>query len=57
MGLNIVGADVVEVSPAYDHADVTSLAAATLVFEMMALLTKNVSPDGVAEDGVVALSV
>jgi len=38
-GLNIVGADVVEVAPAYDHADVTSLAAATLVFEMMALLT------------------
>jgi agmatinase len=37
--LNIVGADVVEVSPAYDHADITSLAAATLVFEMMSLLT------------------
>lgn len=57
VGLNIVGADVVEVSPAYDHADVTSLAAATLVFEMMALLTKNVRTDGVAEDEVVALSV
>ncbi|SDT16365.1 agmatinase [Brevibacterium siliguriense] len=39
-GLNIVGADVVEVAPAYDHADITSLAAATLVFEMMALLTR-----------------
>lgn len=39
--LNIVGADVVEVSPAYDHADITSLAAATLVFEMMSLLTTN----------------
>src|SRR5690606_9160404 len=38
-GLNIVGADVVEVAPAYDHADITSLAAATLVFEMMSLLT------------------
>ncbi|GAA1406762.1 agmatinase [Glutamicibacter uratoxydans] len=37
--LNIVGADVVEVAPAYDHADITSLAAATLVFEMMSLLT------------------
>lgn len=53
----MVGADVVEIPPALDHADVTSLAAATLVFEMMALLTKNVSPDGVAEDEVVALSV
>ncbi|MFJ2350654.1 MULTISPECIES: agmatinase [unclassified Glutamicibacter] len=40
-GLNIVGADVVEVAPAYDHADITSLAAATLVFEMMSLLTAN----------------
>ncbi|MGP5257387.1 agmatinase [Arthrobacter sp. MYb211] len=39
--LNIVGADVVEVAPAYDHADITSLAAATLVFEMMSLLTAN----------------
>lgn len=40
-GLNIVGADVVEVAPAYDHADITSLAAATLVFEMMAILTSD----------------
>lgn len=38
-GLNIVGADIVEVAPAYDHADVTSLAAATLAFEIMALLS------------------
>lgn len=37
-GLNIVGADVVEVAPAYDHADITSLAAATLAFDIMALL-------------------
>lgn len=38
-GLNIVGADVVEVAPAYDHADTTALAAATVVFEIMGLLT------------------
>ncbi|CAM4042558.1 agmatinase [Helcobacillus massiliensis] len=37
--LNIVGADIVEVAPAYDHADVTSLAAATLVFDIMGLLS------------------
>ncbi len=37
-GINIVGADVVEVAPAYDHADITSLAAATLVFDMMGLM-------------------
>ena len=39
-GLRIVGADVVEVAPAYDHADTTALAAATLVFDYMALLTR-----------------
>lgn len=37
-GLNIVAADVVEVAPAYDHADITSLAAATVVFDMLALI-------------------
>ncbi len=34
-GLNIVSADVVEVAPAYDHAELTSLAAATVAFELM----------------------
>lgn len=37
-GLNLVGGDVVEVSPAYDHAELTSLAAATIVFEMINLI-------------------
>jgi agmatinase len=36
-GINLVGMDVVEVAPAYDHADVTSLAAATLAMEMLCL--------------------
>lgn len=40
-GINIVGADVVEVSPAYDHADTTALAAATVVFDIMGLLTNS----------------
>ncbi len=35
--VNIVGMDVVEVAPAYDHAEVTSLAAATLALEMLYL--------------------
>lgn len=35
--LNIVGADVVEVAPAYDHADVTSLAAAHIAYEFLSL--------------------
>jgi agmatinase len=38
-GTNIIGADVVEVAPAYDHADITALAAATLVYELVALLS------------------
>jgi agmatinase len=36
--LNLVGADVVEVSPPFDHAEVTSLAAATVVFDIVGLL-------------------
>ena len=34
-GLSIASADVVEVAPAYDHAEITSLAAATLVYELV----------------------
>lgn len=37
-GLNLVAADVVEVAPAYDHAEITSLAAATIAFEMINLM-------------------
>jgi agmatinase len=37
-GEQIVGADVVEVSPPYDSAEITSLAGATVAFEIMALL-------------------
>jgi agmatinase len=37
-GLNLVGGDVVEVAPAYDHAEVTSLAAATVLFDMITLM-------------------
>ena len=36
-GLNIVSADIVEVAPAYDHAELTSLAAATIAYELMNL--------------------
>ncbi len=37
-GLGFVGADVVEVAPAYDVAEITALAAATVVWEYLALL-------------------
>ena len=39
-GLNLISADVVEVSPAYDHAEVTSLAAATIIYELINLFAK-----------------
>ena len=38
--LNLVSADLVEVSPAYDHAEITSLAAATVIFDVVTLLGK-----------------
>lgn len=37
-GLNLIGFDLVEVNPAYDHGDVTAIIAANLVFEFLSLL-------------------
>lgn len=37
-GLNVVGCDVVEVAPPYDHAEVTSLAGATIATNMLCML-------------------
>ena len=36
--LDLVGMDIVEVAPAYDHAEVTALAAATLAHDYLCLL-------------------
>ena len=36
--LNMVGFDLVEVSPAYDHADVTAMAAATIAHDWLAVM-------------------
>jgi agmatinase len=35
VGCKLVGLDVVEVAPAYDHAEITALAAATIAMEML----------------------
>ncbi|MDA8291783.1 MAG: agmatinase [Actinomycetota bacterium] len=40
-GVAIVGGDVVEVAPAYDHAEVTALAAATVVYDIVTLMAKH----------------
>lgn len=39
-GLNLVGADVVEVLPAYDHAEVTGVAAAHVAYEFITLIAR-----------------
>ena len=37
-GLNLVGFDLVEVSPPYDHGDITAILASNIVFEYLSLL-------------------
>jgi agmatinase len=39
-GLDLVGADIVEVAPAYDHAEITGVAAAHLAYELISVLAK-----------------
>jgi agmatinase len=41
--LNLVGADVVEVAPAYDHAEITGIAAAHVVYELLSALAPRYS--------------
>jgi agmatinase len=41
VGLNIVGADIVEVAPAYDHAEITGIAAAHVGYELLSVLAKS----------------
>ena len=38
--LNLVGADIVEVAPAYDHADITAIAGATVAMYVLGLLAE-----------------
>ncbi|KAK4700419.1 hypothetical protein P7C70_g5832, partial [Phenoliferia sp. Uapishka_3] len=52
-GLNMVGLDVVEVSPAYDtNAELTGMAAADLVQEFLSLLIKDGSAEPAIKGGV-----
>jgi agmatinase len=44
VGINLVGMDLVEVAPCYDHADITSLAGATLGLEMLYTLAASRNP-------------
>lgn len=38
--LNLIGMDLVEVAPAYDHAEITAIAAASMAFDWMAVIAK-----------------
>jgi agmatinase len=44
-GTRIVGADVVEVAPAYDHAEITGIAAAHVVYDLLALFARRPGTD------------
>jgi agmatinase len=37
--LNLIGADVVELAPAYDHAEITAIAASHVAYDLVSLLT------------------
>ncbi|MEU8135102.1 agmatinase [Streptodolium elevatio] len=41
VGLDVVGADIVEVAPAYDHAELTGVAAAHTAYELLSVLARN----------------
>ncbi len=43
--LNIVGADVVEVAPAYDHAQVTAVAASHVVYELVTAMARRTAAE------------
>ncbi|MDR6972863.1 agmatinase [Leifsonia shinshuensis] len=38
-GLNVIGADVVEVAPAYDHAEITGIAASHLAYDLVSIMS------------------
>jgi agmatinase len=37
--LHVVGADIVEVAPAYDHAELTGIAASHVAFELLSVMS------------------
>lgn len=40
--LNLIGADIVEVAPPYDHAQVTAIAASHLAYDLLTLMAKGI---------------
>ncbi|HEY0888639.1 MAG TPA: agmatinase [Nocardioides sp.] len=51
-GLNLVGADVVEVAPAYDHAEITGISASHVAYDLVTLLALQAGgADGANQNG------
>ena len=46
--MNLVGADIVEVAPAYDHAEVTGIAASHAAYELISAMAPRTPVDGAA---------
>ena len=42
-GLTVVSADIVEVAPAYDHAEITGIAASHVAYELLSVLAGGTS--------------
>jgi agmatinase len=49
-GLNLIGADVVEVAPVYDHAEITGVAASHIAYDLLSLLALRQAERGVPVD-------
>ena len=48
-GLNIIGGDVVEVAPAFDHGSITSLTGASMLFEILCVAAESIDSKRKAE--------
>ncbi|GAA5015109.1 hypothetical protein GCM10025734_63320 [Kitasatospora paranensis] len=44
-GCNLVSADLVEVAPAYDHAEITSVAASHTAYELTTLMARQIAAE------------
>ncbi|MBG0739729.1 agmatinase [Paeniglutamicibacter antarcticus] len=49
-GLDLIGADVVEVAPAYDHAEITAVAASHVAYDLVSLMSDNLMSDNLMSD-------
>ena len=52
--VHLIGMDVVEVSPPYDHSEITALAAAQIATEFLCLLGAKAGPDSAIQGHALA---